>query len=171
MDVETIGSVLSEKQFFKVCLELYFGKSGKHGNVSLLSIKLIAMCSEFKVPKALELLAQVLVFLRYCSLYGIHNCSELFICHILDFDPHLRQVYIKSLTDVQAVSCRWLDQEPAADDVAGASWAGEYNVAKLLFHPQLIIGWFHQELHGQLAQKVILIPILLSLTPILVERD
>ena len=63
VDVETIGSVLSEKQLLEVCLELYFGKSGKHGNVSLLSIKLIAMCSKFEVPEALEFLAQVLVFL------------------------------------------------------------------------------------------------------------
>ena len=146
--VETIGSILFKEQLFKECLELYFGKSGKHGNIRLLSIKLIAMCSEFEVPEALELLAQVLVFLWDCSLDGIHNSSELFFCHVLHFDPHLGQMYIKSLTNVQAVLCRWLDKEPAADDVAGAARAGEYNVPELLFHPQLIVGWFHQELHG-----------------------
>ena len=126
--VETIGSILSKEQLFKECLELYFGKSGKHGNVRLLSIKLIAMCSKFEVPEALELLAQVLVFLWDCSLDGIHNSSEVFFCHILHFDPHLGQMYIKSLTNVQAVLCRWLDKEPAADDVSGAARAREYDV-------------------------------------------
>ena len=126
--VETIGSILSKEQLFKECLELYFGKSGKHGNIRLLSIKLIAMCSKFEVPVALEFLAQVLVFLWDCSLDGIHNSSEVFFCHVLHFDPHLGQMYIKSLTNVQAVLCRRLDKEPTADDVAGAARAGEYNV-------------------------------------------
>ena len=171
VNVEAIGSVITEQQFLEECLELYFDKSVKHGNISLLSIKLVAMGSEFKVPEALELLTQVLVFLWDCGLDGIDICSELFICHILDLDPHPRQVYIKSLTNVQAVLCGWLDKEPAAYDVAGAARAREHNVAELLLHPQLIVGWFHQKLHGYLAQQVILIPILLCLTPILVERD
>ena len=96
--VKTIGSVLFEKQLLEEFLEFYFGKCGKHSNVSFLSIELIAMGSEFEVPEALELLIQVLVFLRNRGLYGIHYCSELFICHVLDFDPHLGQMHIKSLT-------------------------------------------------------------------------
>ena len=127
--VKTISSVLPEKQLFKVCLEFDLGKDGEHGNVSLLSIKLITVSSELKVPEALELLTQVPIFLWDCSLDCIDNCRELFISHISDLGPHLSQMDIKSLTNVQAVPRWWLNEEPAADDVAGATRAGKNNVA------------------------------------------
>ena len=130
--VKTISTVWLEEKFLEVRLKLCLCKGFKHGNLGLLSIKLIWMSGELVTPESIEFLIQVLVFLRNWGLDWTHICGKNIICHFSDFGPHPCEENVKSFTDVLAVLSRWLDKEPSADDVSCWAWTWENNVSELL---------------------------------------
>ena len=94
VQIQPIRLIWLKEKPLKVLLKLSLSKRFEHGNISLLSIKLILVSAKFFSPETFKLFILVLVLLRHGGDHGTDIRIELFIAELRNFCTHLSEMYI-----------------------------------------------------------------------------